>query len=342
MRPSKFLLLATLAVAGCGQSTQNQANQTPSVAVSVSKALRGSIPATITAYGTAGPSSGGAQTISTTQPGQVVSFMVMPGESVRAGQTLATFAVTPTARSTYLQARTALLVAQKQRASTAELLSQHLATADQLAQADKAVSDALAAVSALQAEGAGQPLRTITSPFNGVVTAIPVAQGDHLQPGASIITLARMKDIVVTVGVDPEKRQGIAPGQTAVLHRLSDGAAVNGRVVRGGAALNPRTRFIDVELAISPDFTLPGEAFQASINTKNVTGWIVPHSAMITANGPVHLFQIINNKAKSVPVRILLSTEKNDVVDGPLNPSKPVIVDGAYQVNDGDLVRVNG
>lgn len=338
MRNTLPLTLALLALAGCGQS-KPQAQPKPSVAVTVVKPTRGSLWAQVTAYGSAGAAQNGAQTINAAQPGQIVDLLVIPGASVHAGQTLLHFAIAPTARSAYVQASDALAAAQKQRATTAQLLNQQLATADQLAQADKAVSDARATVDALAAEGAASPVRPLAAPFDGVVTAIAVAPGDRTQPGAPLLTLARTSDLVVTVGVDPTLRAGIAVGESARLQRLSGGTAIGGRVLHVGNALDPHTRMIAVDLAIPMDALMPGEAMQAVIDTRRVPGWVVPHKAVVTAAGPTHVFQVIKGNAKLVKVNVLLFGGASDVVEGPIDPSGPLIVSGAYQVRDGDAVR---
>lgn len=330
--------LVAVLLTGCGQS-QPAATPAPSVAVTTAKAAQGGLPATVVAYGTVGPALDGAQTLSSAQPGQVMSLSATPGAAVKAGQPLVVFAVAPTARGTYLQAVAALAVAQKQRANTAQLLAQQLATTDQLAQADKAVADARASLDALGAEGAGQAVRTFVAPFDGVVTAVPVAQGDRTAPGAPLITVARGNGLVVTVGIDPAQRGGVAVGQPVLLNRLSGGASLSGHVVRADSALNPRTRLVDIDVGFPAGQLLPGEAMQASVQTGTVSGWVVPHAAVVTANGPARVFQVAGGKAKAVPVRVLLASDAGDVVEGAVNAAQPVIVDGAYQVSDGDAVR---
>jgi len=333
-----LLLPAALALAGCGSSAPVPA-PSPSVLVSVVPVQRGALPATVTAYGSAGPTANGTQTLSEAQPGQVTALMTSPGMAVRAGQMLATFVLAPAARSSYQQAVSALNAARKQQASTSQLLAQQLATQDQLTQANKALADAQATLTALQADGAGQAVRTLVAPFDGIVTNVAVAQGDRTQPGAPILTVARQGGIVVTVGVDPAARPDLAVGQAATLTRLSGGRAMTGRVIRVDSALNMLTRLVDVDLSFPAGSLLPGEAMQVAIETGAVAGWVVPHQSVVTAGGPARIFQIANGKARAVPVRILLASDKGDVVDGALDTRRPLIVAGAYQVGDGDAVR---
>ena len=341
MSARRLTPLILLTMAACGNKPAPTA-PAPSVLVTTQSVVRGSVPDTVEAYGSTQPSLNGSLSLSVAQPGQVRQLSITPGQAVHAGQPLVTFVTAPSSRSSYQQAQDALTAAQKQRATTSQLLSQQLATQDQLVQADKAVADAAAALAALQAEGAGQAAQTLTAPFDGVVTAVAVAQGDRTQAGAALVTVARARDLVVAVGVDPSQQSRLRLGQDAVLERLAGGAALHGRVVRVASALNAKTRLIDVDLSFSTGALLPGEAVRAEITVGQVTGWVVPHRAVVTANGAPRIFQAVSGKAKTVPVTLIRSSSKADVVQGPIDPTKPLIVDGAYQVSDGDAVRSGG
>jgi RND family efflux transporter MFP subunit len=340
MNKGSLVLPAILMLGGCG-ATVPDVSQTPapSALVSVISPRQGVLPATVTAYGSVAPSVSGTQTLSEAQAGQVTALFVTPGGAIRSGQRLAMFEAAPAARSAYQQAVSALAVARKQRASTAQLLSQQLATQDQLVQAQKTESDAQAALAALEAEGGGAPVRTIVAPFAGIVTSIAVAQGDRTQPGAVIMTVARAGGIVVTVRVDPADRAAVAVGQTATLKRLSGGKAMSGRLIRVDSALDPLTRLVNVDVSFPSGSLFPGEGMEVAIETGQVRGWVVPHQAVVTAGGAPRIFQVEGGKAKAVPVRVLLSSDRGDVVDGAVDAKLPLVVAGAYQVNDGDAVR---
>ncbi|WP_150289950.1 efflux RND transporter periplasmic adaptor subunit [Sphingobium estronivorans] len=328
-----------LLLAGCGSSAQQDPTPTPKTLVTTALLRRGSQPEWVTAYGSAMPAVNGAQTLSINQPGQVTSLLVVAGTAVRAGQTLAVFTTAPTAVSAYEQAVTALTTAQKQRSTTAQLLSQQLATKDQLAQSEKAVLDAQAALAALKREGAGVAVRSIVAPFDGVITNIAVAQGDRPQPGAPLITVAHAGDIIATVGIDAAIAGQVHVGQRARVARLNGSPPIVGKVIMTNAILNPRTRQIDIGVAFPAGAFMPNEALKADIAVREVQGWLVPHKAIVTAGGPPRLFQLVGGKAKAVAVKLLLTGDETDVVDGPIDPNRLLILDGAYQVNDGDAVR---
>lgn len=339
MRALVLLALAPLAACGGQPATDTTPARTPGVLVGVHRATRGSTTDWLTAYGSAGPSISGTDAISVPQAGQVTRLAVTPGVAVRAGQVLAVFATDPSVVSGYQQAATSLAAARQQRATAALLLTQQLATRDQVTQADKAVSDAQVALEALRQQGAGQPTRTLFAPFAGVVTAVSVAQGDRTQPGAPLMTVARSGSIVATVGLDPAQAARVRTGQQARVSRLNGGPPLSGRVLRVGGVLNPKTRLIDVDLTFPAGAVLPNEALRGDIAVGLSSGWLIPHRALVTANGPTRVFQVVAGKAHAVAVTLLLPGEQVDVVDGPVDPDRPLIVDGAYQVEEGAAVR---
>jgi RND family efflux transporter MFP subunit len=333
-------LALVVALAGCGATAPD--NQTPPVTqVTVTQARQGSLPTLIEAYGSAAPSGNGQQTISTPQPGQVVKLLVTQGVAVQAGQPLLVFAIAPTARSAFTQAADAVKAAQSQRESTAQLLSQQLATRDQLAQAEKALADARVQLAALRAEGAGSGTVTFRAPFAGVVATMPVAEGDRTQPGAALASVARSGSLVITTGVDPALRNQVRVGAEVRLARLNGGAIVTGHVVRVDSMLNPTTRQVDVDIVYPAGSFLSGEAVRAAIVTGQAQGWVVPHKAVtMDADGKAMVFQVTGGKAHAVRVKVLVSTPESDVVFGQVVAGMPLVVDGAYQLSDGDAVHV--
>lgn len=338
----KARVLAILLLAVWPAPVPALGDEAPSVAVRTEPARQGTAPDLVVAYGTAAPAIDGGMTLSLQQDGRVNALAVTPGESVRAGDRLMSFTVSAAAASTYQQAVSALALARTQRAHAAQLLAQQLATRDQLAQADKAVADAQGAIEALRREGAGQPVQTLTAPFDGIVSSIAVAQGDRLQPGAALMVLTRLDGLVVTVGVEPGQRGRLRPGQPTTLRRLGGGADLAGSLLRVDGVLNGKTRLIDADIAIPPGAVIIGEAYRATITVGQVAGWRVPHDAVLTTEGGAYLFQVDAGKAARVAVDVLGADGGHDIVQGKLDPRRPVVVEGGPQLADGDAVREAG
>ena len=310
-----------------------------SVLVQVAKPRQGGLPALMTAYGTATPAFGGGLTLSLPQDGRVLRIAVTPGEQVHAGDMLIEFGASATTSGAYQQAVTALGLARTQRAHTAQLLAQQLATRDQLAQADKAVSDAQETVDTLTAQGANRPQSTLTAPFDGVVSAIPVAQGDRVASGAALINLTKLDGLVVTVGLEPADRMRVQAGQPVHLQRLGGGDPLDGTVQRVDGVLNAKTRLVDADIGVAPGSVLSGEAFRADIVVGSIEGWIVPRNAVQVDGQGAHVFQVADGKAAAVDVVVAGALGLTTVVTGPIDAGQPLVVGGAPQLAAGMAVR---
>lgn len=311
-----------------------------SVAVQVAAPQRGSAPTVVTAYGQAGPASQSIRSLNLAQPGQIEAVLVTAGQSVKRGQPLVRVTTAPASVASYRQAESALALAQAQRAHTQKLLSAQLATTDQMAGADKALIDAQAQLAALARDGAGRAATTLSAPFDGVVASLPVALGDRPAAGAALVTLAPASALQVSVGVEPGWRRQLRIGQSAQLEPLGGGEIINGRVVRIDSVLNPRTRQVDVDVATAPGAALSGEAFRAKITVGGRDGWLAPHGAVLVEANHAFVFQVSGTKAVRVDVTLVQVGRDTDVVEGPIDPKRPLVTVGAYQLGNGSAVRV--
>jgi membrane fusion protein, multidrug efflux system len=334
-------LVAAMLSAACSAPAPT-APPPPSVAVQTQAPVQGSIPRTVTAYGTAVPAINGSTTLSVQIEGRVLQLAVTPGQIVHSGQRLLDFEVSAAARSTYEQAMSALALARGEQTRIARLLSQQLATRDQLAKADKAVSDAQAALSALDREYGGKPRHTLVAPFDGVVSSIPVAQGARVQPGIALLTLTRADGLLVTIGVEPGLRQQLRVGQPSQLQTLgSTEPPLHGKLVRVDNVLNPTTRLVNADVAVAGT-PLQGEVFRVDIEVGRFSGWLVPHDAVLNDAHGAYVFQIAGNKAVRVAVVIVGGDDTTTAVDGRLDPQRPLVIQGNYQLSEGIAVRAGG
>jgi membrane fusion protein, multidrug efflux system len=336
---NRRLLLFAVLCAGVSVS-RAFAEDAASVAVQTQQPRQETVPDLLTAYGSAIPAFDGGMTLSFQQEGRVLAIAVTPGETVRTGTRLLDFTASAAAISAYEQAVSALTTAQQQRAHAAQLLTQQLATRDQLAQADKAVVDAKATLDAMTREGADQSQRTLTAPFDGIIATIPIAQGDRVQPGATLMTITRLDGLVVTVGIDPDARSRIHSGEPAQLTSLSSGEHLNGQVLRIDGTLNPKTRLLDTDISVPPGAVVSGAAFKADITVGQLTGWIVPHDAILFDDKGAYLFQVAGTTASRIDVKVIGSAGADDIVQGSVDSKLPIVVQGNYQLSDKAKVRL--
>jgi RND family efflux transporter MFP subunit len=307
----------------------------PSVRVQLTELKKGSLPLTVTAYGRVEPSASAVRTVMAPAAAVVDEIYVRQGQEVDANAALLRLAPSPATQSAYSQAESALRVASDLVARTRNMVQQHLATAQQLADAEKSQADAKAALAALQAQGAAGA-NTLKAPFRSVVTAIATSPGAILSEGAPLLSLASPSEIVLKAGLIPAEAGPIAADDPATIKAIGQSDSVTGKVVLRGAMVDPASGTIPIEIALPAGKFLPGQAAVATITTGEVAGYIVPHEAILVDDqGHPYVVQAANMTAKRVPIRVLDAAGDRDVVDGPLDGSAPLVLAGNYQLKDG-------
>ncbi len=312
----------------------------PSALVTLTRLTEGSLPSVLTVYGTVRASNTGGEALMAPASAVVGAIDAHLGQSVRAGAPLVTLLPSPGASSAYAQARSALMVAGELVKNTRRLFTLHLATSQQLAQAEKAQIDARANLRALATSGAAGP-DVLRAPFTAVVTALSVHTGDIVSEGSPILTLAAPDRLVLAAGVVPALAPRIHAGDFTVVKATGSDRWLRGHVVLVGAATDPATGLVPVQVALPPGAFLPGEFAAARITTAQVHGYVVPHRAiLINSSGATYVVQAINGIARKVPVRVLGANNARNVISGALDPRAPLVLTGNYQLDNGMRIRV--
>jgi RND family efflux transporter MFP subunit len=341
MRLRPAIALAALIVATApGAIAAGQDTPGPSALVQLTKLRRGSLPTIVTAYGSvrAGPSA--RQTVMAPLAGVVGEVDVRQGEEVAKGAALIGLGPSPQVAAAYAQAQSARRGATQLVARTRTLLGQHLATAQQLADAISAEANAHAALAALDAEGAGGP-QILRAPFPAIVTAVSTSPGAIVAQGAALLDLVRPSGLVLEVGIVPEHARTVRPDQKAGIKPLGGKDAGTGTVVLRGSMVEPGTGLVAVDIALPAGPFFAGEMAQANIVTGDASGYVVPHAAiLVDDSGKPYVVQAIDMVAKKVPVRVLVADANEDVIDGPLDPAAPLVLAGNYQLDNGMRVRL--
>lgn len=333
------LVASAVALAGVIATVRAQEPAAVSTLVRAQAPQRGVLPVRVQGYGVIQPAAAGVTTLSLPTDGRVLRVAVAPGDAVRSGQTLLELQRSALAGSAHAQALSALVLARQDRARLQRLLDQQLATNDQLAHADKALTDAQATLAALESEGGGSERQVLSAPCDGIVSTLGVAQGDRVPAGTALLSLTSVGGLIARVGIEPADRTRVRPGMGARIERLDGNpAALRATVLRVGHLLDSKTRLVDVELAIAGD-VLQGEAVRATMTTGSLTGWVVPRAAVLDDEAGPYLFQASAGKAIRVTVQRLGEADEQVVVEGRIDPHLPLVVDGNYQLIDGAALR---
>jgi RND family efflux transporter MFP subunit len=309
-------------------------------AVKVQDPKRGSIPELIFAYGTATPTSSATVTASFQRDGQISELFVEVGDQFKQGDKLLDFGASPAAVVAYEQAKTTLSLKQHALERKQVLLKQQLATRDDVENAEKDLSDAQSTLEMYERIGSIKPSEILIAPFDGVVSTIAVNKGDRISAGAPLMTLSRTDQIILSVGIEAGALTKVKPDLPVHLTSLLPGRKPSdGKVKRIGVAIDPKTRQIPIFIEIPQGVALSGENFKAGIEVGKFQGWVVPRDSIGTNSKGTFVYQIDEGHAKRVYINVIGSVGKNSVVEGDIDSQKEIILQGNYQVDDGDAVR---
>ena len=336
--------LAILLTARLILATTRADDEAPAAAssalVQVIALKRGSLPSIVTLYGSAQASSGARQTIMAPASARVAAVEVRLGESVTAGAPLLQLVPTPATAASYEQARSALSVAGQSVARTRSLLSQHLATAQQLIDAQKAESDARATLRALQTQGAAREL-TLRAQFPATVTALSVSVGTIVNEGTALLDLVRPQALVIQAGAVPDVARSIGVGDDVRITPLGSTRSLQGKVLMRGAAIDAATDLVPIEISVPGNSLLPGEQAVVAVTNGNIQGYLVPHEAVLLDDaGNPYVVQVIDGVAHRVDVRVIGMLDDQDAIAGNLTASAPIALSGNYQLENGMKVRI--
>ncbi|HEY1899498.1 MAG TPA: efflux RND transporter periplasmic adaptor subunit [Steroidobacteraceae bacterium] len=339
MRSAIVLCLGT-AVASVPAGVAHAGPDTPSVLVQTTPLRQGDLPRTVMAYGSvqADPSVHGA--VVAPLAATISAIYVRVGQEVPRGAALVQLEPTPQTRAAYAQAQSALQAASTSLKRTQDLLSEQLATRQQVADAERALADARATLTALQAQGAAGPT-ILRAPHRAIVTALSANLNTIVTEGAALLDLARPDGLVLLAGVVPDQAASIAPGDKADVSEVDGNRHAAGRVLLRGSVVDPGDGLVPIHISLPPGALLPGQTAQAQVTTGSVHGYLLPHqSILVDDSGDPYVVQAVRGVAKFVHVRILGSEADQDVVDGPFDRTAPLVLAGNYQLQDGMTVRL--
>lgn len=316
------------------------ASPKPSVLVTLTHLRQGSLPHVVIGYGTVEPASTGRKMIMAPVSAIVGEVYVRLGQQVAKGAPLVRLDPSPTTAASYAQARSALTVATRLLASTRKLVVLHLATDQQLADARKSESDARAALAALNAVGAGGA-RVVRAPFAAIVTTLTASPGSIVSEGAPLLDLAAPGQLVLNVGVVPAQAGEINADDPAQVTLVGGTASIPGKVLLRGSVAEAGTGLVPVAVALPPGSLLPGEMAEAAITTRTLSGYVVPHEAvLVNDSGAPYVVQAIDDVAHKVSVRIIDAHGDQDLIAGKLDARAPLVLAGNYQLDEGMKVRL--
>ncbi len=270
-------------------------------------------------------------------------FVNTTGQAVRRGEPLLTL-YSPE-----------LLASQEEYLKAAEL-------ADRLAdspvpEARKAATDLLAAsrqrlllfdvpetfLATLQQEGRPQRTVTLLAPISGVVTAKNAFEGERVEPGRELFTVADLSRVWVEAQIYEHEAAAVQVGTPAVVHVPSQPEApLSGRVGFVYPTVEPQARTIRVRLEFpNPTGLLKPEMYATvEILATPQAGVLVPDSAVLDT-GTRRLVFVEERPGFFVPREVTVATSRDgqSLVAQGLSPQERVAVQGTFLLDSESRLR---
>ncbi len=341
-----IILLAVIAMPPAASATPNAAQkQAPTVEVQTVPLRQKQVSDVVTGIGAVTASDEATTDISFLHAGQVASLDVQTGERVTKGQRLAQLTADPAALQNFDRALAALNFAKQDLERMQTLLAQHLATNAQVAAGQKAYDDAMAAVATERKLGDDKPLELVSAPFDGFVVKLMVALGDRIQQNTPLMKLARTDvGARIAVGLPADEASRVAPGMDATITAVMNTKPQQMMAKVGGVSgsVNPVSRLIDCWLTLSnaADRVAEGSTVRVTIIVAQHPGWVVPRQAVLKDTRGAYIFQVDGAVARRVEVQTGIETDDETEIAGAFDQSKPVVVQGNYELQDG--MKVHG
>lgn len=276
-------------------------------------------------------------------PGKVVTVGPDEGQSVRAGQPVAS--LDPTEYGFAVEQASA----QADRAASDRDRNRPLLAAGSIAPADMEHLESGARQSAAAADLAKKRLADthLVAPISGIIARRAIEVGATVAAGQPVFTIVALDPVRVRVGV-PEGDVGrIAEGSIATVRIPALDASFAGRVSLIGVTADPATRSYTVEVSVpNPARRLrAGMVAEATITTRETTSaMMVPATAVLHdggVNGATIVYVVDHDAARVHARRVTTGVARGDSLEitSGLIAADQIVVAGQQRLRDGASVQ---
>jgi RND family efflux transporter MFP subunit len=268
--------------------------------------------------------------------GTIAQMLVVPGQSVKAGQLIAQI----DAREIQSRLDQAIAVrdqALKDNERYKKLFDQNAVAAQEYDAAQSRFQVATAAVAEAQTM---LGYVKISAPFDGIITAKRADVGDLAAPGKPLADLEDPSALRLEADVPEALLAKIKLGDQLAVRVASAAISVNGTVseIAPAADSASRTFLVKVDLPAAPGLRT-GQFGRVAVPVAEVNAMRVPASAVIVRGQMEIAFVVVDGKAQMRLIRTgkHLGSEV-EVVSG-LHTGEPIVVEGGDQIVDGQPVE---
>jgi RND family efflux transporter MFP subunit len=286
----------------------------------------------------------GSQTLSVPYESQITHILVREGQEVAAGDPILEVAPSPDARLAVSQASASASSAHATLLSVQERFSSHLATQQEMQQAEQAARSSDLQLQSLSVRGSAVA-RTMSATGPAVVAAIHVTSGAIVSAGSPLIDLDLRDHHEARFGIEVEDVRRVVLASTMEVSDLEipPAVTVTATVRTVSDTVDAQTGLVDLFAALPPDaLLLLGQHVTGSLTLAGAPTLVTARSAVLPVDDHLVVFSVRDGRAHSHVVRIGLETdtEVEVVSDDALAAGDAIVTRGAQVLEDGMPVAV--
>lgn len=269
--------------------------------------------------------------------GKVVAVNFQPGQAVKAGDALVEL--------DKQKESVALRLAELKLQDAERLYDRYQRSADSGAVLPTVMDAARTAVEIgrLEVERARIALqdRTVEAVFDGYVGSSEIDPGDRIDTSTLITTLDDRSSLLVSFAV-PEAFIGeLAVGDVVQMETWSDTQqGVSGQVIDIASRIDPGNRTFDVRARVdnSADALRPGMSFRVTVDVQGDLYAAVAETSLQWGADGAYVWSVVDGRAQRVSVQVVQRRDGKVLVDGDLDESSVVVIEGTQSIRDGAAV----
>ena len=340
------LALVSLALCACsGAATPAEAPMSdPTATVRVAPLERRELTETIHLYGLVISGPAGSQTLSVPYESQITHILVREGQEVAAGDPILEISPSPDARLAVSQASASASSAHATLVSVQERFASHLATQQEMQQAEQAARSSDLQLQSLSVRGSAVA-RTLSATGPAVVSSIHVTPGAIVGAGSPLVDLDLRDHHEARFGIEVEDVRRVPLASLMVVSDLEipPAVTVTATVRTVSDSVDAQTGLVDLFAALPPDATLLlGQHVTGSLTLSGAPALVTSRSAVLPVDDRLVVYTVVDGHAHAHVVRIGLETDTDVeiVTDDALADGDAIVVRGAQVLEDGMQVSV--
>lgn len=335
-------LLALLAL-GCGDTPAPDAASQARFPVSVVTVARGPVRELLETFGTVELDPEHTRTLTAPRSGRVAALHAVAGQAVTKGAVLLELESVPAGNLDGERAEMDVEFARRDLERVQRMAKLKLATNQEVQAAEKQLESSRLVLHSLGL--GGKATVPLSSPMEGVVASLQVAEGALVQPGQELVQVAPEGSVAVRVGFEVEEMPRLSEGLPVLLLPVFEGPddrEVQAELSRLHRVADPSTQLVEglVHVDAPPAWAVAGTRARVRVILRSVNDALRVTGDVIVSRGDQRgVFVVEQDTARFQPIQVGVDGGDWVEVRSGLVAGSQVVRDGRSSLSDGTPVR---